>query len=175
MTESIFIYSPLSSLAAAATRSTKVMYHWLGMLFGLVFALAGTSFIWYNKELNKKPHMTSWHGTLGYITIGYYVLECSAGIIVKYPSLVKAYVRPADLKLYHATAALLLFMLACVTLVLGMFSDWFVTTVTGTSWYMCIVCPSILALAVMTQINTSFAHVINPPIRKVKNQTKKLQ
>ena len=167
MAESIFVYSPISSLVVRSARKTKVTYHWVGMVVGLVFALAGTFFIWYNKELSNKPHMTSWHGILGYITVGYYVIECSAGIVVKYPSLVKAFVRPADLKLYHATAALLLFMLACITLVLAMFSDWFVATVTGTSWYMCVICPGILALAVMNQITTSFNHVINPGARNI--------
>lgn len=162
MAEAMFVYSPLSSLVWKADRPTKVTWHWLGMLCGLVCAVTGACVIWYNKELHSKPHATSWHGTLGYITVAYYCLEMLGGLLVKYPSLSKAYVRPADLKLYHATAALLLFILACVTIDLALFSDWFTTRVTGTSWYMCFACPSILALAVMNQITTSFAHRINP-------------
>ena len=167
MAEAMFVYSPLSSFIPKAERSSKVMWHWIGMLCGLVCGVAGVSVIWYNKELHGKPHATSWHGTLGYITMAYYCIETLGGVFVKYPSLVKSYVRPADLKLYHATAALVLFTLACVTIDLAMFSDWFVSNVTGTSWYMCFACPSILALAVMSQITTAFAHRINPQKNKV--------
>ena len=163
MTEAIIVYSPLSSFITKAARKTKVTFHWLGMAAAIVFAVAGVFFIWYNKELNGKPHMTTWHGTLGYITVAGMLGGSVGGTLAKYPDLGKNYVRPADMKLYHATAGLIIFCLGCGTLVLGMYSDWFVKNVTGTSWYMCYACPCILALAVMTQITTSYAHRINPP------------
>lgn len=101
--------------------------------------------------------MTSWHGTLGYITVGYVCVQCIAGITVKYPNLVKSIVpRPADLKLYHATSGLLLFTLAYVTIVLGMWSNFFTEAVTGTSWYACVACPAVLVLVVMTQITQAY-------------------
>lgn len=158
MTESIIIFSPISSLILKSDRKTKVQYHWIGMLVAALCALTGVGIIWYNKNLNQKPHMTTWHGTFGYITAGYVCVQCIAGIFVKYPHLVKSIVpRLADLKLYHATSGLALYSLVYVTLILAMFSSYFVTNVTGTSWYACVACPAILVLVIMTQITSAYA------------------
>lgn len=156
MAEAILVFSRESSILRTAAHVTKVNSHVVGMVLSLVCALLGVSAMWYNKELAGKPHMTTWHGTLGYVTVAYVVVQCIAGIFVKYHHLVKKYLKPVQLKMYHATSGLLLYSLACGSLVLGLFSTWFSSNITGTSWWACLACPALLVLMVMNQITQRY-------------------
>ncbi len=62
MAQAILVFSLESSLLRKASRVVKVNTHAVGMFLSLLCALIGTYIIWYNKEINEKPHMTSWHG-----------------------------------------------------------------------------------------------------------------
>ena len=160
MSEAIIVFSPLSSPILTAKRPTKLMFHWIGMVAALISALAGLFAVWYNKELNGKPHMVSWHGTFGFATVAYVCVQCIAGFFVKNHHLIKSwYPKLKDLKLAHATSGLVLYTLVCGTLVMGMYSNFFVQAVTGTSWYFCLACPATLSLVVMTQITTAYMPV----------------
>ena len=61
-----------------------------------------------------------------------------------------------QVKQMHATSGLILYTLASISLVLGMFTTWFTKNVTGTSWYMCVACPMILVLVAMQQITSHY-------------------
>lgn len=152
MAEAILTFSPESSLLRNAAHGKKVNIHTLGMVLALLCTIGGTFAIWYNKELRGKSHMVTWHGIVGYITVGYVAIQCVAGIFVKNYKLVARFVKPVQLKLYHATSGLFLYSLACTSLVLGMYSNWFGRNVTGTSWWACLACPALLILIVMNQI-----------------------
>ena len=156
MAEAILVFSQESSLLRKAAHSTKVNSHVWGMVLALVCACIGVFAIWYNKELNNKPHMTSWHGTLGYATLVYVAVQCVAGVFVKYHGILAAYLKPVQLKMYHATSGLLLYSLVCLSLVLGMFSTWFSSNITGTSWWACAACPALLVLMAMNQITQRY-------------------
>ena len=156
MSEAILVFSPQSSLIVSASRKTKVFVHWLGMAGALVCALGGLGTVWWNKELKNKPHAATWHGILGFTTIAYLAVQCCAGTLVKYPSAVKGFIRLADLKMCHATSGLALFSLSCVSLILGMCSNYFNRLVTGTSWYACVGCIGLLALIMANQVTAAY-------------------
>ena len=82
-------------------------------------------------------------------------MQSVGGVCVKYYKLLKG-MTLAQLKLYHATSGLVAYTLVCASLWLGMCSNWFTSTVTGTSWYACMGSVSILALAVMNQITSRY-------------------
>lgn len=155
MTEAILVFSPYSSIIHSSTRSTKLTVHWILMTIGLTSSICGLATIWYNKELNGKPHADSWHGLLGYITIGYTTVQSIAGICTKYWQFFSSF-RRADLKLYHATSGVLLFILANCSLMLGMNTNWFTSKVTGSSWYACMACPALLTTIILNQITNSY-------------------
>lgn len=166
MSESILVFSPQSSFLLSATRKTRVFAHWVGLVATLACALVGLGAVWWNKHLRKKPHAATWHGIVGFSTIGYLALQCCAGVMVKYPSAIQKFVRFADLKMYHATSGLMLFSLSCISLVLGMYSNYFNRLVTGTSWYACVGCVAILALIMANQVTGAYLKKPSPVVKK---------
>jgi len=126
--------------------------------------VAGFVVIYYNKLANNKPHFISWHGLLGVITIIYMVLQCSGGLNLLYPQTAVRFFRLVSLKQLHATSALLLFSLAVAALVTGMLSRWFVAAVTGTSWYMSVVCPVLTLTMLASQVNSAYFSLWRSPM-----------
>ena len=160
MVEAILFFSPESSLIVKYTRKTKVRYHWVFMLLGIACALLGFLAIYTNKNRRGAPHFTTWHGKVGLGTIIYAVLQCCAGTLLLYPYVLPKSLKLGQMKAYHATSGLFLTTLTNISLALGMWSGWFTTNVTGTSWYACLVCPMVIALVVMKQV--SEAYLPNP-------------
>ena len=76
-------------------------------LFAMLAAAGGFGSIYLNKEIAGKKHFTTWHGTFGLITCIGVFLAAAGGILAKYNGWIKNYVKPINIKLYHATGALL--------------------------------------------------------------------
>ena len=121
-----------------------------------------------------KKHFTSWHGLFGLLTCGGVLLAAVGGLLAKYTGLVKDYVRPINVKLYHATGAMIgeidnisskhpnmisflpsVFSLAMVTMCLACYSNWFKNRVEGYLWRCMFWSPIILMICVARQV-TSF-------------------
>ena len=166
LSEAILIFSPQISILASGTRKTRVFVHWAGAVAALICVVVGLATVWWNKELRNKSHATTWHGIVGYATVAYLGMQCCAGTMVKYPSIVKNMVRFADLKMYHATSGLALFTLGCVSLVLGMYSNYFNRLVTGTVWYACVGCVAFLALTMTKQVTSAYLQKPAPVAKK---------
>ncbi len=157
MLEGIIFFSSESALFPNMTRQTKVRCHWILMLCTAICSVIGLMVIWWSKELNGKSHYTTWHGLLGLVTVCYSIMQCCAGVFQLYPSVPQSFgIKLFQLKAYHATSGLLLFTLVCLSLFLGMYSNWFVRNVTGTSWYACVACPMIMALVVLNQVSNHY-------------------
>ncbi|XP_078000951.1 transmembrane reductase CYB561D2-like [Glandiceps talaboti] len=156
MAEAILFFSPESTLLPKALRKTKVRYHWINNVTAVVCALGGFGCIFLNKSKMGKSHFTSWHGLLGVTTVTYACMQCLAGTLLLYPKVVSQMVKLADMKLYHATSGLLMFSLACASLVLGLFSNWFVSVASDAVWYISLSCPAMLALVVMNQVTQAY-------------------
>ena len=67
------------------------------------------------------------------------------------------------MKLYHATSGLLAFTSISITVYLALFSTWFSSVATGTTWFACVACLSCMALTVMMQVTSNYL----PQTRKV--------
>ncbi|ESO95738.1 hypothetical protein LOTGIDRAFT_116525, partial [Lottia gigantea] len=162
--EGILMFSRESSLVGSWSRPSKVTAHWVCMTTGVVFALLGLTAIMYNKHLNDKPHFKSWHGLLGLITVIFACVEVMGGVCVKYSQkLLKGVrIRLVDLKMYHATAGLMLFMLASATTILGMMSNWYMKNVKGSSFYMSIGCVVLISLIISNQVTQSYLPKTKP-------------
>lgn len=155
MFEAITVFSAHSSLIPRASRPYKAKVHWILQTLAAAFGGAGFAVIFVSKNVNDKPHFVTWHGTLGLITMIYVAVQCLAGTVVMNPAWAPS-IKLSQLKLYHATSGLCLYTLACTTIVLGLYSNWFMRNVRGTSWYACIGVVAILILAVMNQIVTAY-------------------
>ncbi|CAH1783263.1 unnamed protein product [Owenia fusiformis] len=155
MCQAVMVFSPYS-IFKAADRKSKTQWHWIVMIAAMVTSGGGLATIVYNKYRNGASHFTTWHGLIGLITMIYMCCQSSGGTLLLYHNLVKKFVKLKDMKMYHATSGLFMYMLASASLVLGMYSSWFQAVVTGTSWYVCASCPGLLALFVMNQITTAY-------------------
>ncbi|XP_061179166.1 transmembrane reductase CYB561D2-like [Saccostrea echinata] len=157
MFEAITVFSPSSSLIISWQRPTKANIHGYMMAASLFAAIAGFLVIYYNKQLNNKEHFTTWHGTMGFITLLWACVQTLGGLLLKYNWLIKSWkIRLVDMKLYHATSGLCAFTLVSVTLVLALFSDWFSSVATGTSWWGVFALLGCLSLTVMQQVTTAY-------------------
>lgn len=156
MTEAILFFSPESSLVPKAQRPTKVNYHVATMIAAIVCGFSGFTIIYINKNNSNKDHFTSWHGTFGLIVVCYMCVQATGGVITRYPKLLASKLKPAKLKLYHATSGLFLFILVCATFVLALFSNWFVTNSSDLGWYISLMVIALLSLMVMNQVTTEY-------------------
>lgn len=161
MAEAILVFSPESSILVRASRKTKVYFHWILQACSLTFAILGFGIIFYNKYAASKLHFTTWHGLFGLITTIYASVQCMAGIVLLYPNIAKNW-KLVQLKTYHATFGLLGFTLACSTVALGLYSNWFTKQVSGIVWTFFLFCPLWLAMVVMNQVTNAYL----PKIRR---------
>lgn len=155
MVEAILLFSPESSLLFWASRKTKVTTHWILQISCIACALIGFATIFFNKVRGSKSHFTTWHGLFGLITIIYVLIQAACGIFLLYPSLAKNW-KLVQLKTYHATFGLLGLTLACGTIVLGLFSKWFVANSSGFLWVLSLVAPTWLMFVIMNQVTTAY-------------------
>lgn len=149
------MFSPESSFYKQCSRPTKRTIHWVVMGIGNVCATVGILAIYTHKEDVGKQHIKTWHGLIGYGTWAYGLLQSCGGTSLILGWIPKG-VTPYRMKAYHATSGLVCFSLMCFSLWLGMWSNWFVRTVTGTSWYACLACPMIMSLIVMNQVTQAY-------------------
>ncbi|NXB97392.1 C56D2 protein, partial [Vidua chalybeata] len=157
MTEALLIFSPETSLLRSFSRKVRVRAHWALQLLALLCALLGLGIITYNKHLNGKGHFVTWHGLTGLLAVLYTGGQCAGGVLLLYPKLMKNWTL-AKLKLYHATSGLVGYLLGCASLMLGMCSLWFTTTVTGASWYLAMLCPLVTSLVIMNQVSNAYLY-----------------
>ncbi|NXT16698.1 C56D2 protein, partial [Prunella fulvescens] len=157
MTEALLIFSPETSLLRSFSRKVRVRVHWALQLLALLCALLGLGIITYNKHLNGKGHFVTWHGLTGLLAVLYTGGQCAGGVLLLYPKLMKNWTL-AKLKLYHATSGLVGYLLGCASLMLGMCSLWFTTTVTGASWYLAMLCPLVTSLVIMNQVSNAYLY-----------------
>lgn len=157
MTEALLTFSPESSLLRPFSRKAKIRFHWALQLLALICAGLGLAFISYNKYINGKAHFATWHSLTGLLTVLYATLQCMGGLALLYPKLIKNWTL-AKLKLYHATSGLIGYLLGCASLMLGMCSLWFTTSVTGVSWYLSMLSPVLTSLVIMSQVSNAYLY-----------------
>jgi len=176
MSQAIAIFSPESSLLHNSQRSDKVQLHWILNLFAMLAAAGGFGSIYLNKEIAGRKHFTTWHGFCGLLTCIGVLLAGVGGLLAKYNVWIKNYVKPINVKLYHATGALLVFTLAMTTMCLACYTNWFKNRVEGYLWRCMFWSPIILLVCVARQVTQSYLpRVVKPtaPVEKRKSQTGK--
>ncbi|XP_051979837.1 transmembrane reductase CYB561D2 [Xyrauchen texanus] len=155
MTEAILLFNPYSSPVRKFKHKTKGRLHWILQCLCVSCAVVGLITIFYNKNLNGKPHFTSWHGLIGVITVTVVVVQSLGGLPLLYPKLAKGW-SLAKLKRYHATSGLLTYLLGSTSLFLGLCSVWFSASVSGYMWYLAALCPTLCALVIMSQVTNAY-------------------
>ncbi|CAM4731688.1 unnamed protein product [Leuciscus chuanchicus] len=155
MTEGILLFSAEGNPFCFKSRKWKVRLHWFFQALLLVCGATGFSFMVASKNIKEHSHFTSWHSLLGITTMAATVLQAMCGVFLLFPKLISTYSFPRW-RLYHATCGLVAYLLATVTVMSAMFTDWFQASVTGPIWYIFLLLPLFPALVVMNQITSAF-------------------
>ncbi|KAK2553902.1 putative transmembrane reductase [Acropora cervicornis] len=157
MIEAILLFSPQSSLILSTPRATKVKFHWILQTSAWIVALLGFAAIYYNKTLNNKPHFKSWHGIMGFSTVVLISLQSLQGVGVLYYKLpFVSKLKPRQMKQLHAVSGSLVFLVACITLGLGFYSNWFTKNAHFTVVYGSLLSCIALAGVVIGQVYTEY-------------------
>ena len=156
MTEGILVFSAEGSLFCFKSRKGKVRLHWFCQALVLIAAATGLGFMVASKNVSERPHLVTWHSLLGTCTLAATMLQAACGVCVIFPKLLRLSSTLPRLKLYHATCGLVVYLLATVTVVSAMFSDWFQATVKGVAWWAFLLLPFFPALVVMNQITNAY-------------------
>ncbi|XP_037387923.1 cytochrome b561 domain-containing protein 1 isoform X2 [Pygocentrus nattereri] len=155
MTEGILLFSADGSPFCFKSRKGKIRVHWILQALMLLAAATGLGFMVASKNVSARPHLASWHSILGVATLVATALQAACGVCLLFPKLLGISSMPR-LRLYHATCGLVAYLLATITVVAAMFTDWFQAAVKGATWYGFLLLPLFPALVVMNQITNSF-------------------
>lgn len=155
MTEGILLFSAEGTPFCFKSRKWKVRLHWFFQALLLVCGATGFCFMVASKNIKENSHFTSWHSLLGLTTMAATVLQAICGVVLLFPKLISTY-SFSRWRLYHATCGLVAYLLATITVMSAMFTDWFQASVTGIIWYIFLLLPLFPALVVMNQITSAF-------------------
>ena len=80
------------------------------------------------------------------------------GIAANYTQKLKTVVRPINVKVWHATGGMIIFIMAMVTVALATYSNWFHNRMGNMPWVgrICLWAPIILAICVARQVTQSY-------------------
>lgn len=156
MTEGILLFSAEGSPFCFKSRKGKVRLHWFCQALALIVAATGLGFIVASRNVSELPHLATWHSLLGLSTVAATVLQAAFGVCVIFHKQLRLSSPPPRLKLYHATCGLVVYLLATITIVAAMFSDWFQATIKGPAWWVFLLLPIFPALVVMNQITNAY-------------------
>nr|XP_031536193.1 cytochrome b561 domain-containing protein 1 isoform X2 [Vicugna pacos] len=154
MAEAILLFSPEHSLFFCS-RKVRIRLHWVGQSLAILCAALGLGFIVSSRTRSELPHLVSWHSWVGALTLLATGGQALCGLCLLCPRAARVS-RVARLKLYHLTCGLVVYLMATVTVLLGMHSVWFQAQIKGAAWYLCLALPLYPALVIMHQISSSY-------------------
>ncbi|XP_042679302.1 transmembrane reductase CYB561D2 [Centrocercus urophasianus] len=157
MTEALLVFSPEASPLRGLSRKAKARAHWALQALAVLCAALGLGLVAYNKHLHGTGHLRTWHGRTGLLTVLYFAAQSLGGLLLLYPKLAGCW-PPGKLRLYHATAGLVGYLLGCASLMLGMCSLWFTAAARGAAWYLAMLCPVLTSLVVMNQVSNAYLY-----------------
>lgn len=100
------------------------------------------------------------------------------GLVAKYSYKLKDWVKPLNLKLYHATGGMIIYILAMVTIALATYSNWFHNRMGKYPWVgrVALWSPLILAVCIARQVTQSFLpRVLSPRDSAIDAKAKTIQ
>lgn len=173
MFQAILVFSNESSLFGSWDHRLKVRAHWVLNSLGLASIFVAASVIYFNKEELNRAHLTSWHGLIGFVTIVYTCGQFVAGFgLTVFQFLTRKVVPYSRLKMYHATSGTFLYVLACISMGMGIHKYWYADTDTPFYiWYLSFAFTGLLGMIVTNQVT---ARYVKPHLLRQQQQKKKV-
>lgn len=98
--------------------------------------------------------------------------------MAKYSHKFRNYIKPLNLKLYHATGGMIIFLLAMATVALATYSNWFHNRMGKYPWVgrICLWAPIILAVCIARQVTQSYLpRILTPRDSAIDSKAKAVQ
>lgn len=153
--EAVMMFSHRSLLGSSAHKSTRVTGHWMLMLLTAVSAVLGFVAVYFTKEQHGRAHLSTPHSMVGAATLCYLLIQLCAGVNLLFPQFISKFVDVRQLGRMHGLSGATLLLLATLTLLGGITSDWFYDRVSPTAWYVCLACPPLIYSFTALQLMTS--------------------
>lgn len=150
--EAVMMLSDRSLLGSSAHKSAKVTGHWLLMLLTAVSAVLGFLAIYFTKEQYGKSHLSTPHSMVGAATLCYLLMQLCAGLNLLFPQLISKFIDVRQMGRMHGLSGAMLLLLATLTLLGGVMTDWFQDRVPAPAWHVCLACPIIIYGLIATQV-----------------------
>lgn len=125
MSEAIVAFSSKSFIAQNLKYNDRLNLH--GLIQFVAGSMIGIAFysIYTHKNNNNYDHFASRHGNLGFTTCLMVGGASVGGISARYSGLFKNTIKPAYIKIIHATVGVMTYIMAIFTFCLGLDSPWF--------------------------------------------------
>jgi len=89
---------------------------------------------------------------VGAATLCYLLMQLCAGVNLLFPSFVSKFVDVRQLGRMHGVSGAVLLLLATLTVLGGVTSEWFHERVPGSAWYACVACPLLIYGFIAVQV-----------------------
>lgn len=124
MAQGILAVSGQSIFADVSTHNKRVYGHWVFQTLALVLITIAQSSIYVNKNNNGYPHYQTIHSYFGLGTYIATLFGAIGGTANKYSNSLKGFIKPVQLKVGHAMAGSVLYVIATITICLGINQTW---------------------------------------------------
>lgn len=124
MSQGILAMSGLSLYADGFKHSQRVAAHWVIQTVALVLIVVAQASIFINKNNNNYLHFQTIHSWCGLVTNVFTVFGTIGGVMNKYSSAVRNFVKPMQLKIGHGFAGCVIYILANTTICVGLNQVW---------------------------------------------------
>lgn len=124
MVQGILAISGQSIFADVSSHDKRVYAHWVFQTLALILITIAQSSIFINKNNNGYPHYQTIHSYCGLATYLGTLIGTFGGIANKYSNSLKSFIKPIQLKVGHGMAGSLLYVLATITICLGINQTW---------------------------------------------------
>lgn len=124
MVQGILAVSGQSIFADVSSHGKRVYGHWVLQTLALVVITIAQTSIYVNKNNNGYPHYQSTHSYFGLATYVATVIGAFGGTANKYSNSLKSFIKPVQLKVGHAMAGSVLYVVAVITICLGINQTW---------------------------------------------------
>lgn len=125
MAESFLTFSPSNLLTRRLAHQSQIYVHWVLQVFAAIFITSGLFAAVIRKIDRGKLHFQSYHAIFGIVTVVLTYATMAGGLPTKYAFRLRRFVRPVYSKCAHSTMGLVTYGVAVVSILLGLYSNWF--------------------------------------------------
>lgn len=121
------------------SQKSAILGHWIIQVGAVCLSLAGFIIVVVNKNNSNKLHFQTWHAIFGLVSFIFMCITFVVGIPALFNVELRKYIPPRINKFVHILCGSLAYIFGSVTLVLSLYSGWFVRKTNETQQVICFI------------------------------------